>query len=105
MRDRSSDSHDNEESNGGVIASNVVSWAVPQAELPRGSVDLEEEWDRADRAFDSGEYSEAQQSFGLVYLVEPNYRSGQVQSALILTCRYIGNDCTLVMGRLDALRI
>jgi hypothetical protein len=76
-------------------------WTEP----PAGPVDLAQTWEQADEAFLSGDLIEAQRLFGVVYLVEPNHRAGQVVAALNETCRILGNDCLLITGRLDALRL
>ena len=76
-----------------------------QANLPQGQVDVMAEWEAGDIAFRSGNPEEAQVRFGTVYLVDPNFGGGQVVAALHETCRVIQNDCALVMGRLDTLRI
>lgn len=79
--------------------------SIDQPGIPSGDIDLEATWAEADTAFLSGDAATAQYHFGLVYLVDPLYRGGQVQLALQETCRFAGNDCILVMGRLDLLRI
>lgn len=76
-----------------------------QAELPSGHVNVLAEWEAGDIAFRSGDPEEAQVRFGTVYIVDPNFGGGQVVAALHETCRIIQNDCALVMGRLDTLRI
>jgi hypothetical protein len=101
-RDRGAADNDRAE-NGG--AGEPISWAVPQAQIPRRAVNLDNLWEEADRAYQAAEQAAAQELFGLVYLVDPTFRGSQIQAALMETCRYVGNDCALVMGRLDLLRI
>lgn len=78
---------------------------VAQAQLPDGPIDVQGSWERGDSAFQSGDPGTAQMEFGRVYLADPNYRGGQVRAALLETCNTLGNDCYLVMGRLDHLRL
>lgn len=76
-----------------------------QAELPTVPIDVLREWNTGDAAFQSGNAATAQIHFGSVYLADPSFGNGQVVAALNETCRILQNDCILVMGRLDALRI
>jgi len=76
-----------------------------QAQLPPGTVDIVGEWEAGDAAFRSGDPESAQVHFGTVYLADPAFGDGQVVAALNESCRVIQNDCALVMGRLDTLRI
>jgi hypothetical protein len=79
--------------------------AVSQAQLPSAPVDVPAAWNAGDQAFRAGDYPSAQRHFGLVFLADPTFQGGQIQTVLGETCRNIGNDCFLVMGRLDLLRL
>jgi hypothetical protein len=78
-----------------------------QAILPaRGrTIDAAGAWEAGDSAFRAGDPVTAQRHFGLVYIADPGFNGGQIGAALTETCRAVGNDCPLVMGRLDLLRI
>lgn len=78
-----------------------------QAILPaRGRpIDASAAWEAGDSAFRAGDPVTAQRHFGLVYIADPTFNSRQIGAALTETCRAVGNDCPLVMGRLDLLRI
>lgn len=77
--------------------------SAEQAVLPDGPIDPVAAWETGDAAYRAGDMRTAQQEFGLVYVADPNFRGGQIRSALLETCRALGNDCGLVMARLDLL--
>ena len=83
----------------------VAGWR--QAELPARNqrIDVLGQWDQGDAALRGGDAEAAQYHFGAVYLADPNFGQGQVGAALTETCRVLNNDCALVMGRLDLLRL
>lgn len=73
--------------------------------LPDQPIDPDATFQQGDLAFREGDPYQAQRLFGLVYLHDPAFGQGMAASALNETCRVIGNDCVLVMGRLDLLRV
>ena len=78
--------------------------AASQAMWPVGDENPDDVFQRADSAFQSGDYWEAQRLFGTLFIIAPDYRGGMPTSAIVETCRAIGDNCDLVFGRLEFLR-
>ncbi|TVQ97274.1 MAG: hypothetical protein EA398_15010 [Deltaproteobacteria bacterium] len=69
--------------------------------MPREARDPDMLFDQANRAFQAGEVATAQNLLGEIAITAPNYGGGVVTQALSDTCSRLGQDCELVMTRLE----
>lgn len=78
--------------------------AGPFTTMPRGNEVRDAVFLEADQAFVAGDFVTAQRAFGTLFIIEPNYRGGVPQQAIVATCERLGVDCNLVFGRLEIMR-
>lgn len=73
-------------------------------QLPRGTENPDEVFFYADRAFQSGQFSDANRDFGTLFLIAPGIQGGAPEQALAITCQRLGIDCDLQLTRLRFMR-
>lgn len=76
----------------------------PFTELPTQAEPPAVVFQRADMAFQQGDFVTAQREFGTLFITAPDYNGGVAQQGLTATCQSMQQDCTFVLGRLTFMR-